>query len=200
MNKIGFSQRSMECITSSAFSVLWNGEVAGDFHPTRGIRQEDPLSPYVFVLCMEKLSHMIADSVLDKAWTPIKAGRNGPEISHLIFADVRQSLDVCMGSMESTMHVNYERLQQSYPSLDPYGEIELMWCGISSLWICRFGLKKTFLLLLPLWILSCGTVSSLWLAIAFGIGETKRSSTLLLGVPTPHYQIQHIYYGGGASD
>lgn len=91
LDEIGLPQKLinliMECITSPAFSVLWNGEVSGDFHPSRGIRQGAPLAPYIFVLCMEKLSHMIVDSVHDRAWIPIKAGRSGPVISHLIFAD-----------------------------------------------------------------------------------------------------------------
>lgn len=51
------------------------------------MRQGDPLSPYLFVLCMEKLSHLINYQVAQRKWKPVKASRNGPAISHLFFAD-----------------------------------------------------------------------------------------------------------------
>ncbi|XP_028775264.1 uncharacterized protein LOC114732140 [Neltuma alba] len=43
--------------------VLWNGKAATPFHPQRGIRQGDPLSPCIFVLCMERLSQAINSEV-----------------------------------------------------------------------------------------------------------------------------------------
>ena len=46
----------MACIESSTLSVLWNGYPSDSFKPFRGIRQEDPLSPYIFMLYLEKLS------------------------------------------------------------------------------------------------------------------------------------------------
>lgn len=43
--------------------VIWNGEVGAPFYPNRGIPQGDPLSPYIFVLCMERLSQAIGKVV-----------------------------------------------------------------------------------------------------------------------------------------
>lgn len=77
----------MSCISSSSFKVLWNREKSDTFAPSRGIRRGDPHSPYLFVICMEDLSHIIADAVNNGIWKPMKAGRHGPSISHLIFAD-----------------------------------------------------------------------------------------------------------------
>ncbi|CAK8540006.1 unnamed protein product [Lathyrus sativus] len=43
------------------------------------------MSLYLFVMCMEKLSHLIMDVVQEKKWKAIKMGRNGQWISHLTF-------------------------------------------------------------------------------------------------------------------
>jgi len=75
------------CITSPSFKILWNGNKTEEFSPSRGIRQGDPLSPYLFVICMERLSHIIANQVEANYWKPMRAGKSGPLISHLLFAD-----------------------------------------------------------------------------------------------------------------
>jgi hypothetical protein len=77
----------MHSVTSVMANVKWNGTRTGYFRPRRGIRQGDPISPYLFVLCMDKLSHIILQAVEEGKWKGIKAGRNGPMISHLMFAD-----------------------------------------------------------------------------------------------------------------
>jgi hypothetical protein len=66
---------------------LWNGEALQEFQPGRGIRQGDPLSPYLFVLCIERLFHLIGIAVNHDIWKPVRITRGGPTISHLAFAD-----------------------------------------------------------------------------------------------------------------
>lgn len=66
---------------------MWNGSASQKFIPCRGIRQGDPLSPYIFVLCLERLSQIINKSVEDGRWKPFTVRRNGLKISHLCFAD-----------------------------------------------------------------------------------------------------------------
>jgi hypothetical protein len=77
----------MNCITSVQSNVLWNGNRTEFFSPQCGVRQGDPMSPYLFVLCMDKLSHIIAESIDKGEWKPMRAGRHGLVISHLMFAD-----------------------------------------------------------------------------------------------------------------
>lgn len=77
----------MDCITSSSIQVLWNGAPGPSFLPRPGIHQGDPLSPYIFILCMERLSQSILGSVGKKVWKPIKLGRYEEPLTHLFFAD-----------------------------------------------------------------------------------------------------------------
>jgi len=49
----------IKCVTSVSFLVLFNGERLQDFKPTRGIRQRDPISLYLFLICAEGLSSVL---------------------------------------------------------------------------------------------------------------------------------------------
>lgn len=64
---MGFSewwvQRVMECVTFVSFSVKFNGEPLPYFQPTRGIRQGDPLSPYLFILMANTLTSLMRKAV-----------------------------------------------------------------------------------------------------------------------------------------
>lgn len=67
--------------------LLWNGEKTEPFSPARGLRQGDPLSPYLFVLCIERLCHQIEVAVGQGEWKPISLSRGGPKLSHVCFAN-----------------------------------------------------------------------------------------------------------------
>lgn len=77
-------------VTSVRMRVLWNSQQSTKFSPTRGLRQGNPLPPSPptwFVLCMERLDHIIRDSVEDGNWKPISLHQMGPALSHMFFAD-----------------------------------------------------------------------------------------------------------------
>ena len=67
--------------------MLFNGSALDPFQPSRGIRRGDPLSPYLFILCIEVLGALISKKCEAKLWDPILASRGGVTFSHLFFAD-----------------------------------------------------------------------------------------------------------------
>ncbi|XP_074282783.1 uncharacterized protein LOC141607326 [Silene latifolia] len=76
----------MSIIESVSYEILINGAPMEYVEPCCGIRQ-DPLSPYIFALCTEVLSQMILYAQDGNLVKGIKICKNGPEISHLLFAD-----------------------------------------------------------------------------------------------------------------
>ncbi|CAL1407561.1 unnamed protein product [Linum trigynum] len=77
----------MHCVEQNRMRILWNGQLSQPIAPTRGVRQGDPLSPYLFVLCMERLSHLIDELVANGHWKAIRLSSNDPPLTHLFFAD-----------------------------------------------------------------------------------------------------------------
>ena len=94
MQKMGFGVEWREwiwsCISTAKFLVLINGEPAGFFSSSKGLRQGDPLSPYLFIMGMEVLSALIRRVVEGGCISGcrIQRGRGqAVNISHLFFAD-----------------------------------------------------------------------------------------------------------------
>nr|XP_025677258.2 uncharacterized protein LOC112777171 isoform X2 [Arachis hypogaea] len=91
LGKFGFPSATirliMTCVRASSLNLLWNGNRLDSFAPRRGLRQGDPMSSYLFVLCMERLAGYIANQVDSGLWDPVAVTRGGPRISHLMFAD-----------------------------------------------------------------------------------------------------------------
>ncbi|XP_056850920.1 uncharacterized protein LOC130506757 [Raphanus sativus] len=77
----------MECVSSVSYSYLINGGAHGCVVPSRGIRQGDPLSPYLFILCSEVLSGLCSKALEQGKLCGIKVARNSPPLNHLLFAD-----------------------------------------------------------------------------------------------------------------
>lgn len=77
----------MECITTVSYEVLVNGEVSSQFKPKCGLRQGDPLSPYIFIMCMEVLSQKMLKPQEEKRIQGLKICRSAPRVNHLFFVD-----------------------------------------------------------------------------------------------------------------
>lgn len=89
--KFGFSElwisRVMMCVKSVTYSFIHNSTIFGNVQPGRGLRQGDPISPYLYILCVEGLSAMIRRHEAVGLVHGCVISRGAPPISHLLFAD-----------------------------------------------------------------------------------------------------------------
>ena len=91
MRKMGFHEKwislIMMYVTTVSYSVLINGEPKGKIILTRGLRQGDPISPYLFLLCVEGLSAMLKREEGVGHIKGIAVSKGALRISHLLFTD-----------------------------------------------------------------------------------------------------------------
>lgn len=91
IEQIGFSEKwidwVMMCVSTVVYSINLNGAQVGPIFPKRGLRQGDPLSPYLFLLCVEGLSRSIKNSAMQGKIKGCQVHAQAPAVTHLLFAD-----------------------------------------------------------------------------------------------------------------
>jgi hypothetical protein len=89
--KLGFHgqwvQWVMTCVTTVLYSVRFNGVPLAPFTPAHGLRQSDPLSPYMFLFVADCLSVLLKHYERMGYLEGIKVCRRDPSVTHLLFAD-----------------------------------------------------------------------------------------------------------------
>ncbi|KAJ9560185.1 LOW QUALITY PROTEIN: hypothetical protein OSB04_005345 [Centaurea solstitialis] len=106
---LGFSLRwtnmIMLTVETVEYFVKVNNELTGPISPKRGIRQGDPLSPYLFIICMEGLSAYLKAEESAGRIHGCKAARGAPAISHLFFAD--DAFFFCRATVDEVRHLKH---------------------------------------------------------------------------------------------
>ena len=164
------------CISTTKFSVLVNGVPAGFFSSSKGLRQGDPLSPYLFVMGMEVLSVLIPRAVEGGFifGCSIWRGRGQTiNISHLLFVD--DTVIFCEAKKEYLMHLSWIlfwfkaalglKINLDKSEVIPVGEVE----GVNEMAVeigCRVGQLPAVYLGLPL------GVSNKAISVWDGVEET----------------------------
>ncbi|XP_027098791.1 uncharacterized protein [Coffea arabica] len=107
MAKMGFHNKwrnwIMECLRTVTYSFSINGEVKEYVIPGRGIRQGDPLSPYLFLLCSEGFASLLRQAAGNKRISGMRLCRQGPSLTHLFFAD--DSLIFCKANKQQAIEL-----------------------------------------------------------------------------------------------
>ncbi|KAK7837690.1 hypothetical protein CFP56_020890 [Quercus suber] len=107
MEKMGFDKKWINlitmCIRSVTYSIMLNGQPHGLITPTRGLRQGDPLSPYLFLLVTEGLHALFEEAKDNGEIEGVSLCPSGPRISHLLFAD--DSLVFCKATVAESVKV-----------------------------------------------------------------------------------------------
>lgn len=91
LRKMGFHNKwvdlMIECITIVSYSILINGEPSHIIHPSRGLRQREPLSLYLVLLYIEGLHGLPTKAAALGDIRGISVCKNSPRLTHLFFAD-----------------------------------------------------------------------------------------------------------------
>lgn len=155
-----------QCITTTRFSVAVNGELGGYFRGARGLRQGDPLSPYLFVLAMEVLAQLLNNDYFN-GQIGYHPSASNPPVTHLAFAD---DIMVFFDGQQSS-------LERIAATLDGFSA----WSGLT------MNRQKTELFVAGMSELESSDLSSL----GFSIGSLP---VRYLGLPLMHRKLQICDY------
>jgi hypothetical protein len=91
MIKMGFATQwvelVMKCVKTVSYRIKVNRNLMNPFVPERGLRQGDPLSPYLFIICAEGLSVLLNKAHDDGNIEGVRLCHGAPPINHLFYAD-----------------------------------------------------------------------------------------------------------------
>lgn len=91
LSSMGFPQNIMNviksCISTVSCKILINGQPSKGFAPEKGLRQGDPLSPYLFIICADVLSGLLKKEAAEKMIHGLQVARQSLVITHIFFAN-----------------------------------------------------------------------------------------------------------------
>ena len=99
----------MQCVISVTYPIKINGKPRGHITPTRGLRQGDPISPFLFLFYAERFSALLRKATSIGVLKGVAARPRGPCISHVFFAD--DSIIFCQATLEECNHLARRMLE-----------------------------------------------------------------------------------------
>lgn len=122
LERLGFHPKwigwVMQCVTTVTFKFLLNGTVKGCITPSRGIRQGDPLSLYLFILCSEVLSGLYAKAQESGQIAGIKVAATSPRLNHLLTMFFGISNDRTCKALKEILQKFYEEASRQQISCE----------------------------------------------------------------------------------
>jgi exonuclease III len=107
MRRLGFDERwislIMKCCSTVKYRFKLNGSLTNEVIPSRGLRQGDPISPYLFLICGEAFSCLLNAAEVDGRLEGVQVADDAPSFNHLLFAD--DSLILLKVTEESARHL-----------------------------------------------------------------------------------------------
>ncbi|CAN1150401.1 LINE-1 retrotransposable element ORF2 protein [Linum perenne] len=102
-----------ECIQTVRFSVLINGNPTDNFEPTRGIRQGDPISPFLFIILTNSLSFLLEKGIQEGKLKGLQLNKRCPTLTHVLFADDT----IIFGEASVRDAINIKETMEKYANL-----------------------------------------------------------------------------------
>ena len=169
--QMGFSahwvQLVMFCVSIVSYTIVSGSHEIEPITPQRGIRQGDPLSPYLFLLIAEGLSALLRRHENIGLFSGIKVARRAPSVSHIFFAD--DCYLFCKATEGDTLAV--KNLLQLFQSASGQ-EVNLL---KSFAYFSRNTSSQTRKDLCSILSISEATANSLYLGLPNSVGRNKRA-------------------------
>ncbi|GKU90659.1 hypothetical protein SLEP1_g4626 [Rubroshorea leprosula] len=168
MQKMGFCEKwrlwIQECLRSSLVSILVNGSPSRQFNVSRGLRQGDPLSPFLFLIIAEGLNGLVTEAIKNGKLEGVEVGNRSFSISHLQYADdtilfgkaTEENVWAMKGILRAFELVSGLKIN--------FNKSQLVGIGVEDDWLNKMS-----------WVLCCkkGTLPFKYLSITIG-GSCKR--------------------------
>uniref|UniRef100_A0A803QCP1 Reverse transcriptase domain-containing protein n=1 Tax=Cannabis sativa TaxID=3483 RepID=A0A803QCP1_CANSA len=107
LSRLGFDEKWVRliygCLSTVQYNIVSSGYTLGPIVPSRGLRQGDPISPYLFLICAEGFSTLIRRYEERKWIHGCRVANGAPLVSHILFAD--DSFLYCKATNEEVSYI-----------------------------------------------------------------------------------------------
>jgi hypothetical protein len=116
----------MACVTTVHYLIRFNGVLLDTFQPTRGLRQGDPPSPYLFLFVADGLSKVLQHEARNGSIEGVRVCRRAPEITQLLFADDSLLFFCANSSQASCVKMALERYSRATGQLINFDKCSIL--------------------------------------------------------------------------